>query len=324
MIQVKVDQASLARLNQRLRDYAAVTKQTASDCVKEQAQLMCEDIANLTPPVLPSGGGGLTNKAQVAGNEAVSGDIRKMFVAVGSKNTSSQMAMVMMNMAYATQSNNIGDFNAVVAKAPIQAMQKLSPVMRKILNDQNHERAFAKAKNYLQRVKLKTTEYGVGYEYDLKTTHNRIKGKFGGRIKKGQRIGEPRRLVESEATLKAYVAERQLMVGRIKSGWLTALKAIPSPSINGKEKNFGAGLRKADNFIQRHHSSAGYCRVIINDRGFKLIIGNAQGDVNDIATEANVLNLAIANREKQMAARIKTRMMGNAQKSNASAPKKQR
>lgn len=324
MIQIKVDQASLKRLNDRLSDYAAVTKQTASDCVKEQAQLLCEDMANLTPPILKGGGQGLTKAAETAGNKAVSGDIRKLFIAVGDRNINSQKAIVVLNLADATKTNNMAQFNRIIVESSVNVLRGLSPIMRKIMNDPDYTRAFAKAKNYLSRVPVQSNIYGVEIERDLRGKHNAIKAKFGGRIKKGQSIGAPRMLVESKQDLNNYIAERQLKVGRIKSGWLTALKRIPSPSINGKEKNFGADLRKAPAFIQRHNSSAGYCQVITDDKKFKLIIGNMYGDINGIATEADALNLALANREKQMALRIKTRLMANAAKSNAAAPKRRR
>lgn len=317
MMKVSVNPQELARLGQRLRDYAAVTKQTASDCAKEQAALICQDMAVFTPPLVAGGGQGLSKGAEKAGNNAVAGDIRKMFIAVGDKNINSQRAIMMMNMADATRNGNIGMFNQVVAKAQVDVMRGMSPVMRKILNDPDQDRAFKKAKNYLHRIPVKTNEYGLSFEHDLRSKHNAIKAKFGGRIKKGQKLGVPRMLVESKQVLDEYIKERQMMVGRIKSGWLTTLRQIPPPIINGIPKNFGSKLANAPGFIQRHSSPNGYVQIGNTTTEFKITIGNRQGNVNEIAMEANALSLAIANREKMMGLRIKRFLDAAAKKSNA-------
>jgi hypothetical protein len=317
MIKVTVDPRSVAKFGQRLRDFAAVTKQTASDCAKEQAALFCQDMATYTPPVVKGGGKGLSKSAEIAGKGAVSGDIRKMFVVVGDKNIGSQIDLVVRNMAAATRDGNMALFDRIVAKSPVNVLRGLSPVMRKILNDGDHTRAFAKAKNYLSRVAVQSNIYGLEYETDLRSKHDMVKARFGGRIKKGQRIGSPRTLVESKSALDAYIKERQQAVGRIKSGWLTTLRQIPPPIINGIPKNFGAKLANAPEFIQRHSSPNGYAKVSTTGQGFLITVGNRQGNVNGIAAEADALNLAIENRAKQMELRIKRFLDIAARKSNA-------
>ena len=318
MIKVTVDPKSVAKFGQRLRDFAFVTKQTASDCAKEQAALFCQDMAVFTPPVIKgAGGGGLSKSAEIAGKGAVSGDIRKMFVVVGDKNLGTQIDMVMRNMAAATRDGNMALFDRIVAKSPVNVLRGLSPVMRKILNDGDHTRAFSKAKNYLSRVAVQSNQYAMEYEQDLSSKHNQIKARFGGRIKKGQRIGSPRMLVENKNTLDAYIKDRQKAVGFIKSGWLTTLRQIPQPVINGMPKNFGAKLANAPEFIQRHSSANGYAKTTTNTQGFMITVGNRQGNVNSISDESNALSLALENRAKQMELRIKRFLKLAADKSNA-------
>jgi hypothetical protein len=317
MITVKIDPKSVSRFGQRLRDFAAVTKQTARDCVKEQGALFCQDMAVFTPPLVPGGGGGLTKSAEIAGNNAVSGDIRKLFIAVGDRNISSQRAMVMMNLAAATRDNNMALFDKVIAKSPTNVLRGLSPIMRKIMNDQDHTRAFAKAKNFLSRVPIQRNVYGFDYATDLRTHHNRVKAKFGGRIKRGQRIGVPRLLVDSKETLDEYIKERQKAVGKVKSGWLGTLRQIPPPLINGIPKNFGSKLSNALPFISRHSVSDGYAVQTENASGYTLTVGNRQGNINNIAGEARALEYAIENRAKMMGLRIKRFLDLAARKSNS-------
>lgn len=317
MITVKVDPQSVSRFGQRLRDYAAATKQTARDCAKEQAALICQDLAIFTPPILKGGGGGLSKDSEYAGNEAVAGDIRKIFVAVGDKNIGTQKVLVMMNLAAATKDNNMALFDKIIAKSPVDVLRGLSPIMRKIMNDADHTRAFAKAKNYLSRVPIKRNEYGFDYATDLRSHHNQVKAKFGGRIKRGQRIGVPRLLVESKSVLDDYIQERQLAVGKVKAGWLGTLRKVPPPIINGMPKNFGAKLANAIAYISRHDTSKGYVRETITDKGYTITVGNLNGNINGVADEARAMEYAIENRSKQMGDRIKGFLEGFAKRSNA-------
>jgi len=173
--------------------------------------------------------------------------------------------------------------------------------MTKILNDPNYDRAFLKARNYLSRVPLKVNEYGLEYATDLRAHHNRIKAKFGGRMKRGQKLGEPRLLVESKKELDDYIKERQVAVGKTKSAWLRALMTLPMPSNKNGPVMFGKDLRKAT-YIARHAGAGGYSRVAENSKEYMITIGNLMGNVNGIADEANTMALALGNRDRQMKA----------------------
>jgi hypothetical protein len=270
----------------------------AQSMVAKQAMLICADMATFTPGMPKGGGQGLTKYAKAAGEGAVAGDIRKIFIAIGDRNVSTQRAIVFQNLAYATQTNDQALFDKIIKKSRIETLH-ISPIMTKILNDQNYDRAFLKAKNYLSRVSVSQNEYGVEYAKDLRSHHNRVKAKFGGRIGRDQRIGEPRLLVESKKDLDDYIKERQAAVGRTKAGWLRALKMIPKPlRANVASGNFGANLRNAG-WIARHGGS-GQATATYSDKNSQVTIQNFMGNINAIAVKADTMALALGNRVKQM------------------------
>ena len=305
MVTVSVEPRSQNRFIEALRRFAAETGQTMRDAALEQAALACQDAATFTPPLPKGGGRGLSKAAQTAGDNAVAGDIRKLYVAANDRNSNSASALLTNQLAYATKTGDRSMFDKVIGKGTLQALKGLSPIMRKIANDQNHDRAFNKAKNYFNTTNPVRTEYGQGFIPELRPPHNRIKAKFGGRIGKNVRPTKVKMLVESKGDLESYIKERQAMVGYIKSGWASALRSLPKPVINGVPKDFGVDLL-AVAWINRHASSGlGMSRVSTDARQVDVLVRNNLGNVNDIAVDARVIPLVMANREKQMLARLK-------------------
>jgi hypothetical protein len=298
MVTVSVNPKSMADFMAMLQRLSAETGMAEKDTAKKQAALICEDLARFTPPLVKGGGGGLTKKAETAGNEAIAGDTRKMFIAIGDRNPNSQKAAVFRSLSHAAKTNNRATFDKIIRKSSIQSLS-ISPIMTKILNDPDHTRAFLKAKNYLNRVPTKSNTYGFDTVTDLKAEHNAIKGKFGGRIKRGKRIGEPRLLVESKKVLDDYILERQVAVGKTKSAWLRALMSLPMPSNKNGPVMFGKDLRKAT-YIARHAGAGGYSRHQDTGKEYMITIGNLFGNLNGIADEANTMGLALGNRDRQM------------------------
>jgi hypothetical protein len=305
MVRVVLDQTSVNKFIATLQRFASKTGQTMRDACLEQAALMCQDAATFTPPMPKGGGRGLSKAAQTAGDNAVAGDIRKIFVAANDRNTQSASALLTNQLAYATKANDISLFNNIIGKGTLQALKGLSPIMRKIANDQDYDRAFRKAKNYFNTTNPVRTEYGQGFVQELRAPHNRIKGKFGGRIGKNVRPTKIKLLVESKGDLASYIKERQAMVGMVKSGWASALRSLPKPKINGIEKNFGTDLL-AVAWINRH-ATRGTSNVA-SDSQNKLIevsVTNSLGNVNNIGVDASVIPLVIVNRRKQMGLRMR-------------------
>ena len=298
MVEVKIEPRSLAEFNATLTRVAQGVGMDCQSMLCKQAMLLCQDLATFTPPMPAGGGQGLSNSAKKAGENAVAGDIHKIFIAVGDRNINSQRAIVFRSLAHATQTNNRGLFDKIIKKSTIQQL-RMGPIMTKILNDRDYDRAFLKAKNYLNRVPVSANEYGLDYVQDIRAHHDRVKAKFGGRIKRGQRLGVPRMLVESKEELNAYIKERQVAVGKSKAGWLRALTMIPKPQrANVASGRFGAKLRDTM-WVARHGGQGIATSSFSPTQGF-VEIKNLLGNVNFIADGAGTLALALGNRDKQM------------------------
>ena len=315
MVSVSISPKSQAEFIAALRQFAANTGQTMRDAALEQAALACQDAATFTPPLPKGGGRGLSKAAQVAGDNAVAGDIKKMFVAANDRNSNSAAALLTNQLAYATKTNDMGLFNKVIGKGSLQALKNLPPIMRKIANDRDYDRAFKKAKNYFNTTNPVMTDYGQGFVQELRPPHNRIKGKFGGRIGKSVRPVKLKMLVETKSELDQYIRDRQAMVGMIKAGWASALRSLPKPVINGVPKDFGVQLLKVA-WINRHNQVRGTNTLTATEKVVELSVTNTQGNVNGIATDADVLGLVYANRVKQMKARFEKHMNSTIQRAN--------
>jgi hypothetical protein len=315
VVSVSISPKSQAEFIAALRQFAANTGQTMRDAALEQAALACQDAATFTPPLPKGGGRGLSKAAQVAGDNAVAGDIKKMFVAANDRSANSAAAILTNQLAYATKTNDIGLFNKVIGKGSLQALKNLPPIMRKIANDRDYDRAFKKAKNYFNTTNPVMTDYGQGFVQELRPPHNRIKGKFGGRIGKSVRPVKLKMLVDSKSDLDQYIRDRQAMVGMIKAGWASALRSLPKPVINGVSKDFGVKLLKVA-WINRHNQVRGTNTLTATEKVVELSVTNTQGNVNGIATDADVLGLVYANRVKQMKARFEKHMNSTIQRAN--------
>jgi hypothetical protein len=315
VVSVSISPKSQAEFIAALRQFAANTGQTMRDAALEQAALACQDAATFTPPLPKGGGRGLSKAAQTAGDNAVAGDIKKMFVAANDRNSNSAASLLTNQLAYATKTNDIGLFNKVIGKGSLQALKNLPPIMRKIANDRDYDRAFKKAKNYFNTTNPVMTDYGQGFVQELRPPHNRIKGKFGGRIGKSVRPVKLKMLVESKSDLDQYIRDRQAMVGMIKAGWASALRSLPKPVINGVPKDFGVKLLSVA-WINRHNRVLGRNSLTANEKVVELSVTNTQGNVNGIATDADVLGLVYANRVKQMKARFEKHMNSTIQRAN--------
>jgi hypothetical protein len=315
VVSVSISPKSQAEFIAALRQFAANTGQTMRDAALEQAALACQDAATFTPPLPKGGGRGLSKAAQTAGDNAVAGDIKKMFVAANDRNSNSAAALLTNQLAYATKTNDIGLFNKVIGKGSLQALKNLPPIMRKIANDRDYDRAFKKAKNYFNTTNPVMTDYGQGFVNELRPPHNRIKGKFGGRIGKSVRPVKLKMLVESKSDLDQYIRDRQAMVGMIKAGWASALRSLPKPVINGVPKDFGVKLLSVA-WINRNNRVLGRNSLTANEKVVELSVTNTQGNVNGIATDADVLGLVYANRVKQMKARFERHMNSTIQRAN--------
>jgi hypothetical protein len=306
---VSIEPKSLAQFVEACRRFAEATGISMRDAVLEQAMLACQDAARFTPPLALGGGNGLSPAAKKAGLNAVAGDISKIFVAANDSSARGVAGNLVNQMAFAVKAGDFGTFSRLTDGGRLSGMLGQRSVLSKIANDTDKQRAFAKAKNFLNRANPIKSEYGTqGFVRDLRPIHNQVKGKFGGRIKKGRRPVVAKLLVQDKAEIQEYVLRRQQMVGAIKSGWAKALASLPRPDkMNGQQGEPGAELRKAT-WVTMHSNVPGTNMSTFTDKVAEVSVTNTLGNINGIADEAGVLGLVYGNRVKQMPAMIRYRL----------------
>ena len=306
---VSIEPKSLAEFVEACRQFAAGMKITMRDAVLEQGMLACQDAAKFTPPLPRGGGNGLSTGAKKAGMRAVAGDISKIFVAANDSSERGVAGNIVNQMAFAVKSGDFGMFTSLTYGGKLSGMLGSRSVLSKIAADADKQRAFAKAKNFLNRANPVKSEYGTpGFVRDLRPIHNQVKSRFGGRIKKGQRAISTKLLVQDKNELKEYIESRQKMVGAVKSGWAKGMASLPRPKdMNGQQGEPGAELRKAT-WITSHSGVAGRSVTAFTDKIAEIAVTNTLGNINAIADDAGVLGLVYGNRVKQMPAMIRYRL----------------
>jgi hypothetical protein len=316
-VKVSIEPKSLEEFVEACRQFAAGMRITMRDAVLEQAMLACQDAANFTPPLAKGGGQGLTPSAHKAGRNAVAGDISKIFVAANDSSARGVAGNLVNQVAFAVKSGDFGMFTRLTDGGRLSGMLGQRSILSKIANDADKQRAFAKAKNFLNRANPIKSEYGTqGFVRNLRPIHDQVKSRFGGRISKGQKAVSAKLLVQDKSELKEYIERRQAMVGAIKSGWAKALASLPRPKDNnGQQGEPGAQLRKAS-WITSHSSVNGNNRTTFNDNISEVSVTNTLGNINGIADKANTLGLVYGNRVKQMPGMVRHRMKKHINKFN--------
>ena len=304
-----IEPKSLAEFVEACRQFAAGMKITMRDAVLEQGMLACQDAAKFTPPLPRGGGDGLSPSAKKAGLGAVAGDISKIFVAANDSSERGVAGNIVNQMAFAVKTGDFGMFSRLTDGGKLSGMLGQRSILSKIAADADKQRAFSKAKNFLNRANPIKSEYGTqGFARNLRPIHNQVKSRFGGRIKKGQRAISAKLLVQDKNELKEYIEARQKMVGAIKSGWAKGMASLPRPKdMNGQQGEPGAELRKAS-WITSHSGVAGNSVTTFTDKIAEVSVTNTLGNINGIADEAGVLGLVYGNRVKQMPAMMRHRM----------------
>jgi hypothetical protein len=194
-------------------------------------------------------------------------------------------------------------------------ISSLSPVMRKIIQDSDPRRAELKAKNYLNKASADGSVRPIlGPTNDLKGIHERYKGKVGGRWPKNAPVGGPQYMVGTALYLQAYIAERQLKVGYTKAGWAAVLRMIP-PLISSKGNARKVGVYDAP-WVDRNMTSMGQFSMSQTPTGTSMTATNLIGNINNVATEANTVNLVYGNRVKQLYATVDARTKDHADRAN--------
>ena len=293
-----IEPKSKADFDAAISEFAKQVKVDRDIIANEQMRLMLRDAMTFTPPMPKGGGKGLTVKAHKAGMNKLGNDISRIFVPSDKPNKG--MPVILRQVINAVRSNNQEGFRAIYdQRSTLSKIGKLSPVMRKIMQDTSYTRAFAKAQNYLSKANIFGQVRPVaGPTNDLRGIHDRYKGKVGGRWPKNAPIGGPQYFVPTEQQLMAYIAERQAKVGRVKAGWATAMQLVPR-LINSKGKARNVGVYDAP-WVDANRSAMGQFSMSKTQKSVFMEATNLIGNINNVAGEAGTENIVYGNRVKQM------------------------
>lgn len=273
---------------------------------REQIRLMCRDAMTFTPPMPKGGGRGLSVAAQKAGKNKLGNDVRRIFIPQDSPVKAK--AVFLRQIINAIKGNDTQTFFQLHQDVTESKIRSLSPVMRKIMDDTNWQRAQQKAKNYLSKANINGTYRPVaGLTSDLRGIHDKYKNAVNGRWKRNQPIGGPQYFVDSTSALNAYIANRQLKVGRVKAGWAAAMRQVPkSVDKKGKERNYG--VYDAPWVDANVRSSQGIFSQSVTPKRINMTVQNMIGNINNVSTDAGTENIVYGNRVRQMKAAIQARL----------------
>jgi hypothetical protein len=316
VVKVSIEPKSYADFMAAIQKYASKSKQTLRDAALEQAALACSDAATFTPPLAKGGGDGLSNSAKKAGEQAIDRDVGKVVVPMSGGTKDTQRARVVKRLGSLALTDNASLFWKVAAKnSPIlNSNGFLARMLSDRYNGFGTVWGFKKLRNYFNRIGNKVANESLNQASlqsiaEIHAVYKPIYQREGGRLwKAGRNVSGvekmSRYVAENKPDLDRYIMQRQKTVGSIKSGWAMALRTLPKPVINGVPKDFGVKLLNAA-WITRHKTVQGKNTISSSDKDVDVIVFNADGNINGIADQANVLALVYGNRVKQMPKRIK-------------------
>lgn len=309
-----IDPASLSDFRAALRHFAAEVNGDMEMVTREQIRLMCRDAMTFTPPMPKGGGRGLSVAAHKAGMNKLGNDVRRIFIPEDAPVKG--RTVFLRQIINAVKGNDTQTFFQLHRDVTESRINSLSPVMRKIMEDTDWQRAQAKAKNYLAKANIFGRVSPVaGVTKDPRPIHDKYKGAVGGRWKKNQPVGGPQYFIPTQQMLEAYIAERQQKVGRVKAGWAAVMQQVPKPvTKKGAERNFGT--YNAPWVDANKRSSQGVFSASRSPGFVSMTVMNLIGNANKVADEAGTENLVYGNRVKQMRAAVLARLEKSVQQAN--------
>lgn len=311
-----IEPKSKADFDKAISDFAEKVKVEVSIITNEQMRLMLRDAMIFTPPMLKGGGQGLSPKALTAGMGKLSKDVKRIFIPMDQPMRSKGVFLrQVINAVQGTGPSGRSWMDFIALQPTEKNIKGLSPVMRKIMQDSDTRRAYAKAQNYLSKARADGSIRPIlGPTNDLKEIHDKYKNKVGGRWKKNAPVGGPQYMVGTALYLQAYIAERQLKVGYTKAGWATALRMIP-PLISSKGNARNLGVYDAP-WVDRNRSPMGQFTMSQTPTGTSMTATNLIGNINNVATDADTVNIVYGNRVKQIYATVDARTKDHADRAN--------
>ena len=297
-----------------LSDYAAGMGKSMVDAGVTGAGELCKAALELTPPMVESGGQGLSRAAKVAGFKAVERDIRGLFVAQDERK-SAAVGVALNNLKAAVKAGDRGRFERIRQQATLQKTNLINSVTRKIVSDADPARAFAKASNFFTQSNPVQTVNQQEIVTDIRKVHlskRHINSQGKMRTTKGTGGYLGKYVVQSKAALEEYIKATQLHVGFIKSGWWQVLSTLPK--VNGKNVYKGSEIP----VWVRRHAGTGYATLMRNREGINIVIGNRVGDNDSQASKNNVQGVARALAMARLISELEAYQKDQADKFNGS------
>jgi hypothetical protein len=310
---------SKADFDAAIAQFAKDVRVDVSIITNEQMRLMLRDAMTFTPPMPKGGGQGLSVAAHKAGMGKLAKDVKRIFVPMDQGVRSKGVFLrQVINAVQGTGPSGRSWMDFIALQPTEKNIKGLSPVMRKIMQDTDTRRAFAKAQNYLNKARADGSMRAIeGPTNDLKGIHDKYKAKVGGRWPKNAPVGGPQYMVGTALMLQAYIAERQLKVGYTKAAWATALRMIP-PLVSSKGNARNYGVYDAP-WVDRNRSPMGQFSMSQTATGTSMTATNLIGNINNVASDAGMENIVYGNRVKQIANNpqsIKARLAESVDKAN--------
>jgi len=315
-----IDPKSLLDFTMALDQFAKQVGGDLEQIGREQMRLMCRDAMTFTPPMPKGGGRGLLDAARRAGANKLGNDVKRIFIPqdapVKGKSVFLRQIVNAVKLGRGVEGGFGAEWLEVYTSQTAGKVRGLSPVLRKIMQDTDHHRAFRKASNYLNKANIRGTYRPVaGLAPDPRPIHDKYKNAVNGRWKRNQPIGGPQYYIESTQALNAYILDRQTKVGRVKAGWAYNLRQIPKPvNKKGVERNFG--VYNAPWVDSNIRSGTGVFSQSVTPSRVSMTIQNLIGNINNVAKEANTENIVYGNRVRQIKDTVQARMRDAIERAN--------
>jgi len=313
-VSVKIDPKSFEEFQRACEEFAKGLGVDTHDVAIAQAHLICRDAMDFTPPMLKSGGGGMSDEARMMGEGAVKADVNSIAV---SANKRSAAFLMYRKLGDAAFRNDRSYFDRVLNNSNKVLKTVRNSIMVKIANDPDHERAFKKSRNLFARAipQSNTDNLSQSYYSDIKDQHIRLKTKYDGRnIRKKQRRMDwvNKYVTTDQSVIDKEINRSKLQVGALKAGWAKAKARIPK--MKGRVvKKPGGSVNK---WILKHTAPTGILDYSYSQTNLRISIINTIGNNNNVASTAGTKNIVYGNRVKQMPAELQKVLEAQANKFN--------
>lgn len=316
MFAAKVTPESLADFNKALEEYARDIGWSMQYTSIFAAAWLCRDTMWYTPPFVDGSFMGTTKSAEKVGNAALARDVGEIFKPLDARAKRTGPGILLHGIAISAKLGRMSEYFDALELA--KGVTFDSKILNRIVNDGDPVRGYYKARNYFAGYSMgevNQTLKGLDAA-ELRQIHENAKVTRGGRMvikKPTTMLGY--HLVKSKDVLSKYIAMRQKMIGKIKSGWWRVMQTLPKPKKKGRQGSVG-GIRDIAKFIKRHGGSAGYQITNFSKTDFKVVIGNRIGDLDAVATRVNAPGMALAMVEGRLETELRNVIEGDVRQFN--------